>query len=92
MAVGNVIQALLVLVRWWRERWLVVAPKATELYRVHLKSLPVMLQRQFLHDVRTPLMRLPDVKEEVDARGVCYTSPEKTLRYIFEQRSYHLQE
>jgi putative MATE family efflux protein len=92
MAVGNVIQGGFVLVRWWRERWLVVAPKTTELYRTHLQSLPTTLQRQFLREVRTPLMRLPGVKERVDAEGVCYTLPEKTVRYVFDQGSYFVQE
>ncbi len=93
MAVGNVIQGVFVLVRWWRERWLVVAPKTTELYRVHLQSLPVTLQRQFLRDVRTPLMRLPGVTEQVDGAGVSYTLPEeKTVRYVFGQQGYQSEE
>jgi hypothetical protein len=91
MAVGNVIQGVFVLVRWWRERWLTVAPKTTELYRLHLQALPVRVQRQFLREVRTPLMRLPDVKERVDDRGVCYTSREQTVYYIFDQQGFRLQ-
>lgn len=92
MAVGNVIQGVFVLVRWLRERWLVVAPKTTELYRLHLQALPIALQRQFLREVRTPLMHLPDMTEQVDARGVCYTSPEQTVYYVFGQQGFHLQE
>jgi putative MATE family efflux protein len=91
MAVGNVIQGGFVLVRWWHERWITVAPKTTDLYRFHLQALPVALQRQFLHEVRTPLMRLRGVREQVDAKGVCYTSPEKTVRYIFDHHAYYLQ-
>jgi putative MATE family efflux protein len=92
LAVGNVIQGVFVLVRWWRERWLVVAPKTTDLYRLHLQALPVALQRQFLREVRTPLMRLQGVSEQVDTEGVCYSSPEKTIRYSFDQHAYHIQE
>lgn len=91
MAVGNVIQGVFVLVRWWRERWLVVAPKTTELYRLHLQSLPVALQRQFLREVRTPLMKLQGVSEHVDAKGVYYSSPKKTVRFIFDQHTYYIE-
>jgi Na+-driven multidrug efflux pump len=91
MAVGNVIQGVFVFVRWWRERWLVVAPKTTELYRLHLQSLPLTQQRQFLREVRTPLMRLQGVSEHVDAKGVCYSSQEKTVRYIFGQHTYYIE-
>ena len=90
IALGTLVQGLLILVRWWRLRWIRVALQKTELYRQHLHALPLSVQEQFLNEVRTPLMKQSNVTEHVSAQGVTYRKPEGSVGYWFSSASYEL--
>ena len=62
LAVGIVLDATLMGLRWRGNAWLRVALQRTDLYREHLYALPVEVQQRFLHEVRTPLMAEPDTR------------------------------
>lgn len=72
LVAGTVVQAVYTLVRWRGGRWLGVALRTSAVYRSHLRRLPRTEQQRFLSEVRTPLMALEGVTEEVDEHGVRY--------------------
>jgi putative MATE family efflux protein len=90
IAIGNVVQGSLILVRWSRQKWLQVALRKTELYRTHLAPLPHTVQQQFLEELRTPLMKQAGVREKVDEEGVTYTTAKAPVRVKFAQDGYQI--
>lgn len=89
LAIGNVIQAGLLFSRWLRRPWIQVALKKSALYRKHLIHLPDELQKQFLDEIRTPMMQQRNVAELVDDEGVSYEGNQETLRYTFSENKIH---
>ncbi len=88
LAVGIVLDATLMGLRWRGNAWLRVALQRTDLYREHLYALPVEVQQRFLHEVRTPLMAEPDTREQVDGDGVTYERPGGEVRVRFSEGGY----
>lgn len=88
LAVGIILDALYMGLRWRGSAWLDVALHKTELYRQHLRHMSKELQRKYLHDVRTPLMARPTARELVDADGVAYTLPGQEIKIRFDAAGY----
>jgi hypothetical protein len=78
-----VVQAVYTLVRWRGGSWLGVALRTSAVYRSHLRRLPRTEQQRFLSEVRTPLMALEGVTEEVDEHGVRYRGGAVDVRVRF---------
>lgn len=72
LAAGTVLQATITLWRWLGRGWLRVAIRQTTLWREHLHDQPLEVRRRYLREVRTPLMAIDGVIEEVDEAGVHY--------------------
>ncbi len=89
LCIGTVIQAAWVWTRWRGRRWLGVALRQSQVYRVHLQGLPGAVQTQFLDDVRTPVMSRGAV-ERVTPEGVFYTLGDDDLKVRFAGGSFEL--
>jgi putative MATE family efflux protein len=83
LAVGIVLDALYMWIRWQRDTWLTVALHQSEIYRRHLRHLSVEVQQEYLRDVRTPLMAVPSTLEVVQEAGVTYRQPDREVRFRF---------
>lgn len=88
LAVGIVLDALYMGWRWHGNAWLEVALHKTDLYRQHLRHLPVAVQAQYLQEVRAPLMAQSAAREQVDARGVIYSLPDHRVTIRFGDGNY----
>ena len=73
LAIGSVLDGLLMLGRWLTSVWQKVALHKTELYRRHLRHLNDYMQQEYLREVRTPLMAIPTATETVLKNEVVYT-------------------
>lgn len=72
LAAGTALQATITLWRWAGRGWLRVALRQTSLWHEHLRDQPLEVRRRYLSEVRTPLMAIDGVVEEVDEAGVHY--------------------
>lgn len=88
LAIGIVLEALYMWLRWRSTTWLNVALHRTDLYRRHLRYLPETAQQQYLAEIRTPLMAHPDAREQVDENGVVYRLHDGNVRVHFEGERY----
>jgi putative MATE family efflux protein len=88
LAIGTVLEAIYMAIRWRGNSWLAVALHKTELYRRHLHHLPPPVQQQYLRDIRTPLMAHPTARERVDDEGVVYLLPDREVKIRFDAASY----
>jgi len=85
---GSAVSGIYVLFRWRSNAWLNVALHKTMLYRKHLKGLPTAELSQFLTQVRTPLMALPNATEHVNDSGVDYHLLDGNLSFQFTNAGY----
>jgi len=92
LAIGIVLDAIYMGLRWRSNIWLDVALHKSALYRTHLRHLPKAVQQQYLREVRTPLMAEPTARERVDEKGVLYRLPEREVAVHFVDQCYHLVE
>lgn len=92
LAIGIVLDAIYMGVRWRSNVWLEVALHKTDLYRTHLRHLPKAVQAQYLREVRTVLMATPTARERVDVSGVVYVLPDREVKVTFVGEHYQLAE
>ena len=90
LAIGVVLDALYMELRWHGRAWLDVALHRTELYRQHLHKLPAAVQQRYLEEVRTPLMAQPKAREQVLDDGVAYLLPDGEVRIRFDGATYRM--
>jgi hypothetical protein len=90
LAIGIVLDAIYMGIRWRSNVWLDVALHQSDLYRTHLRHLPKAVQEQYLREVRTPLMATPTARERVDAQGVVYVLPDREVTVRFNDQAYQL--
>ena len=90
LAIGIVLDAIYMGIRWRSNVWLDVALHQSDLYRIHLRHLPKAVQEQYLREVRTPLMATPTARERVDAQGVVYVLPDREVTVRFNDQAYQL--
>jgi putative MATE family efflux protein len=90
LAIGIVLDAIYMGIRWRSNVWLDVALHQSDLYRTHLRHLPKAVQEQYLREVRTPLMATPTARERVDAQAVVYVLPGQEVAVTFAGASYQL--
>jgi len=88
LAIGIVLDALLMGWRWRGRAWIGVALHKTDLYRRHLRHLPAAVQQQYLDEVRAPLMAEPGALEQVSEEGVDYRLPNRTVAFRFADGGY----
>ncbi len=88
LAVGIVLDALYMWIRWQRDSWIDVALHKSEIYRRHLRHLPTAVQQEYLRTVRTPLMAVPSTLELVHDDGVTYRQPEREIAVHFIDGRY----
>lgn len=91
LAIGVVLDALYMGLRWRGRAWLQVALRKTELYRKHLRHLPEAIQQQYLREIRTPLMAQSGVREEVNDEAVIYHALDSKVRVEFQDKQYQMQ-
>jgi len=89
LAVGIVLDALYMWIRWQRDSWIDVALSKSEIYRRHLRHLPRAAQQEYLRTVRTPLMAVPSTLELVHDAGVTYRLPAREVTFRFAGEGYH---
>src|SRR5690606_1322045 len=89
LAIGTVLDAIYMGVRWQGKAWLRVALHKTDVYRTYLRHLPEALQQQYLREIRSPFMAQPGAREQVDEDGVLYHLPDGDVRIRFDQDRYH---
>ena len=90
LAIGVVLDGLVMGLRWRGGVWLSVALQRTSLYRRHLRHLSDRQQQQYLADVRTPLMACAGVQERVEDEQVVYTVPDRPVRVRFVGDGYRI--
>ncbi len=90
LAAGTALQAAITLARWRGGGWLRVAIRKTELWHEHLNAQPAEVQRRYLREIRTPLMALDGVTEEVDEAGVHYAKAGLDVRVQFRPGDYEV--
>lgn len=90
LAIGIVLDAIYMGIRWRSNVWLDVALHKSDLYRTHLRHLPKAVQEQYLREVRTPLMATPTARERVGAEGVVYVLPGREVSVTFACENYQL--
>ena len=78
---GLVVQAAIVAVRWWRDRWLGVALRRSRIYRLHLVQLDDAARERFLSDVRAVRMADAEVVERVSDEAIEYRWPGRVERW-----------
>lgn len=88
LAIGNILDALYMGLRWRADHWLTVALHKSEVYRRHLRHLSADVQQKFLREVRTPLMAVPSTLEQVHERGVTYRLPDREMNFEFGDDRY----
>ncbi len=88
---GTAVAAVYVLARWRSGRWIEVALRRSELYRLHLEKQPQDVQNAYLEQVRTPLMGQPGVIERVDEEGVTYERRSGAVHVTFGAEGYVLE-
>lgn len=92
LAIGIVLDAIYMGIRWRSNVWLDVALHKSQLYRTHLRHLPKATQQSYLHEVRTPLMAEPTARERVEADQVVYTLSDREVVVRFRGEGYQLAE
>lgn len=90
LAIGTILDAIYMGLRWRGKAWLSVALHKSALYRQHLFQLPEALQQKYLREVRQPLMAAPTVREQVNPDDVIYTLPDKRVKVTFDADDYYL--
>jgi putative MATE family efflux protein len=90
LAIGIVLEAIYMAIRWRGQSWLAVALHKTDVYRRHLRHLPEPIQQEYLATVRTPLMANPNARELVDDEGVVYHLTDSKVRIQFNEGRYHM--
>lgn len=88
LATGIVLDAAIMGVRWRGSAWLSVALHRTDLYRRHLHALPLTVQQKYLHEVRTPVMAIPETQEVVSPQDVTYVQPGRKVMVHFQDGGY----
>jgi putative MATE family efflux protein len=88
LAIGIVLEAIYMGMRWRGNTWLNVALHKTELYRRHLRHLPETAQQQYLAEIRTPLMAQPGAREKIDERNVIYHLLDGDVLVHFEEGKF----
>lgn len=88
LAIGNILDALYMGLRWRGDNWLTVGLHKSELYRRHLHQLPEDVQQQYLREVRTPLMAVPSTLELVNDESVTYRLPDREVQIHFVDGRY----
>ncbi|MCB0006216.1 MAG: hypothetical protein KDE04_07165, partial [Anaerolineales bacterium] len=92
IAIGNILDAVIMGFRWRSLAWLKVALHKSQLYRVHLHNLSQKLQEQYLNEVKRPLMAQTGAREWVEPDQVRYTGPDGEIQVLFAGDSYALSE
>lgn len=80
---GTSIQAAWVALRWINGKWVNVALRRSRLYRLHLRFLPEQKQRQYLDEVKGPLLANHGSREQVESDRVIYHLPEGQVEVAF---------
>ncbi|MDW3652881.1 MAG: MATE family efflux transporter [Bacteroidia bacterium] len=88
IVIGRLIDVCYMLYTWAAKKWINVALEKSEVYRKHLKELPVQVREKFLEEVRAPQMAIPHTLEVVGEDGVLYQRPDQELEVVFEESSY----
>jgi putative MATE family efflux protein len=88
LAIGIVLDAIYMGLRWRGRSWLRVALHQSEVYRTYLRHLPEAIQQQYLREIRSPFMAQPGARELVDEQGVLYHLPKGAVRVHFDQGRY----
>ena len=88
LLMGQVLDGVVLGLRWRGDAWLQVALQKTDVYRQHLHSLSDTVQQQYLSEVRAPLMGEPKTQEKVSAEGVVYQLVDREVNIVFKQDSY----
>jgi putative MATE family efflux protein len=88
LAIGIILEAIYMGMRWRGRSWLAVALHKTDVYRKHLRHLPEPVQQEYLSTIRTPLMAHPDAREQVDDEGVIYHLADSKVRILFDGERY----
>ena len=92
LAVGSILDALYMGLRWRGKIWLNVALHKSEIYRQHLRHLSETMQQKYLREVRTPFMAGAHVQEQVFTNKVVYTLAEGNVTVCFRNGSYQFNE
>ncbi|MFA5568567.1 MAG: MATE family efflux transporter [Trueperaceae bacterium] len=90
LAAGTALQAGITFWRWSGRGWLRVAIRQTTLWREHLRDQPLEVRRRYLEEVRTPLMAIDGVIEEVDEVGVHYETTGLDVRVRFGPNGFEV--
>lgn len=89
LAIGMVLEAVYMGLRWRGDVWLKVALHQSEIYRRHLRHLPADTQQRYLREIRMPMMAHPNTRELIDDEGVVYTGPNReAVRVRFDAAGY----
>ena len=92
IAIGNILEAIIMGSRWRSLAWLRVALHKSQIYRTHLHHLSRQRQERFLDEVRRPLMALSGAREWVEAEQVRYTTPAGEVLVNFNGDGYAVSE
>ena len=90
LAIGTILDAVFMGIRWAGRAWLRIALHKTALYRQHLRHLTEGVQQQYLQNIRTPFMAQPTAREFVEDGQVIYILAEKEVRVSFDKGGYQV--
>lgn len=91
IAIGVVLDAIFMGLRWRSGAWMRVALEKSAVYRQHLKHLAAETVQRYLREVRAPYMAQPGALELVDANGVTYRIGERKIGVQFSPNNYKVQ-
>lgn len=88
IAIGVVLDAIYMGLRWRGSAWLMIALHKAAIYRQHLSKLPQSVVEHYLQEIRTPLMSQVGAFEHVTAEGVVYHLADNEVEIQFSSSSY----
>lgn len=92
IAIGTVLDALYMGLRWRGKAWLKVALEKAAIYRQHLSKLPESVLERYLTEIRSPLMAQTGAFEDVTPDGVIYHLEDREVEIQFSSQSYKIVE
>lgn len=85
---GRILDSIVMSYFWFKQHWLQIALEKTAVYRTHLKHLSTIQLKQYLREVRRPMMAISGTLEVIGSDNVTYQQQGKEQIFEFKNGGY----